>query len=297
MILPWLGDALRAYKFILANGVSVPTRQTVNLGPGFTVTDNPNAQRTDVGVVSSVWKTIFDVDLTAQPTTNLTANGNYTIGGVTMSRQNAAHDRVAMVLTNGTGVQVAPDHTCNYDGSTRTMPLLFIPFSQFTIPGLDWFTKWRLYVDVTDNGAQDLSFPTFGIDTNSLAWSLQVIRGRNTSHDQLIWASILGSTDDTSAELQITKSSSNEVVIVQTRDPFRPEVDVMLGAGGGAWPTPASAAPALSTKSLDLGSGPANLTGTAPGPLGVFFGCSANGNTDPVVATYKRIRLDALTQT
>lgn len=44
----WLDTALGGYTTILLNGVALPRQRTLNLVSGFTATDNPSNQRTDV---------------------------------------------------------------------------------------------------------------------------------------------------------------------------------------------------------------------------------------------------------
>lgn len=119
------------------------------------------------------WTTIRTVDFSAQGSQTLNANQNYVIDGLTFKKENSANDRVAMAVTNGTGLVIKPT-TSDYSAVTRSSPLLWLALSQLGIPDLDWGTQLRIWVQMTDSYA--IGFETdgraiVGVDSDSLLWS------------------------------------------------------------------------------------------------------------------------------
>lgn len=149
----WIADLLVGYKQINQSGVAIPRRNVLNLVSGLTATDNPNTGATDL--VSSAnaptgWQTALDLDFTAETTQSLTTDGNYTIGGLTWTKALSSHDRVAMAVTNGTGLVITPTSGSAFNsGNSRSSPLLQLPLSQLSIPKLDWRMPLRVWIKLT----------------------------------------------------------------------------------------------------------------------------------------------------
>lgn len=75
------------------------------------------------------YQTALSLDLTAQGTVNVSANGSVTIGGLTWTRINAANDFVAMTLASGGLTVEAAQGTHFANGTTVTACGLYIPLT------------------------------------------------------------------------------------------------------------------------------------------------------------------------
>jgi len=105
------------------------------------------------------WITALDCDLTAQGGQVFNANQNYTVCGVSVQKQNTLstngnNEIDAAALLPGIGLRFDPGNSGGYPGLGGTgtgpnygLPRLFIPLSPL-VPGLDWHTQFRLWVQI-----------------------------------------------------------------------------------------------------------------------------------------------------
>lgn len=133
------------------------------------------------------WVTKANVTFAGASDPGLSANGTYTLAGITgVKRENAAHDFVAMSV-GANGVNMQPDVSAySPDGATRTAPLLWIPFSSLGISDADLATAMRLLLRIHDSsqtGFDNGHGVIVGIDTdntNYAAWGRQGTNGGNS---------------------------------------------------------------------------------------------------------------------
>ena len=154
---------------IYSGTIEVGRKPILSFDPNdFLVTSDPTNNRNVSGGAGGrhgwsvrLHKTIFDLDFTAQPFQLLSTNGNHTVGGVTVVKENSNNDGTLTTrIIPGTGACFDPQAGCDYNfGSTyqttsgsRSCPLLRIPFSQFAVlANMSWQTKLRLYVSLAAN--------------------------------------------------------------------------------------------------------------------------------------------------
>lgn len=115
------------------------------------------------------WQTAVDLDFTAQTTQSLATDGNYTIGGVTWTKQNSATDATPMAVTNGTGLVIKPTGSTDIQGPTYTAPLLWAPLSSLLPAAADWTTGLRLWLSLgaACNFSANFDSVVYGISTAS----------------------------------------------------------------------------------------------------------------------------------
>lgn len=108
-------------------------------------------------VYANVWQTALELDFTAQTTQSISSDGSYTIGGYSFTKINSADDRVAMAVTNGTGLVVQPGtagaNGGDYINNIRTLPALTMALSTY-VPNFTLDTPIRVWLyNSADNAA------------------------------------------------------------------------------------------------------------------------------------------------
>ena len=240
------------------------------------------------------WQTVLDLDFTAQTTQTLSPDTTYTIGGLTFTKHNSANETSNTVLTNGTGISFTPSSAGDFINSTRSFPLLFLPFSQLSIPGLDWSTSIRVWAYVS------ASNPTGNFDNSILAvgndsagdWHYAAFRGFNSTQGLWMRRTINASTV-TSGVYGVTLSNSVGQVMGVT-------VDSLWGAQFHGnittqvvppWPTYVRPMNSILDASGTTTDGFAGNAGT-PGAMGVTIGAMRPSSGTAFVSTVARLRVD-----
>lgn len=192
-----------------------------------------------LGPVGRGWITAFDFDFTAQTTQTLGSDGNFNVGGYQWNKSNSANDASAMVVTNGTGLVVQPVANTNYNGSTRTLPALWLPFAQVpALSQLDSSSALRIWAHIASfNGAASFDDAVLAIDSNTLgAMAHQGLRGWGLSgnpgfsgQQQINGNSITGSSTFVSGNTIAFGGTSNVLVIEVDKLMF----GTMKVSGGG----------------------------------------------------------------
>lgn len=238
---------------------------------------------------ASGWQTALDLDFSAQSSQAMGTNGNYTIGGYTWARQNQASDRVAMALTNGSGLIIQPG-TSDYFDSTRTVPLIRLPLSQLSIPNLSWSTRLRIWAYISaDNSAANFDFCGVGIDNDTTTRDFFTVRMFNTTGN-------IGSrknvdnvrTDALTSGL--TLGATNRVLVCELEGVLPSVMRSYYGSyGSGNFPS-------LTTLQSTAGQTVAPLVSvgaTVPDSMGVILLAGrASPSTTLLSVTFARVRVD-----
>lgn len=157
------------------------------------------------------WITAFDLDFSAQSNATFATDGYYTIGGYQFTKGNSANEAASASIINGTGLNFQPASSSDYNGTTRTLPYLWLPFSQFLPTTLDWDTAFRIYVSMgNDNSNVQYDSEVFGVDTNSTLFAFLVKRGQGTTGQgvQMLYDLNGGNTNNFSTDLFTTNSNA-----------------------------------------------------------------------------------------
>lgn len=267
------------------------------------------AAQTAIGVG---WITALDLDLSAQASQSLSANGTYTIGGVAgWKRENAAADRVGMALTNGAGLVIKPNGGA-YDGVLRTAPLLWLPLSSL-FSSVDYSTQFRIWIRATDAygsggvfNAGDQFF--FGMDSDSLVWApytakvgpLQTARTTRRFTAQTATSTILRGSTPVDQTVAATVNNINRLDTGELGAPGK--LAIWWDKTAAAWPVPGASTirpvNVLTTNypstvgtdypnAVNVNSTVALLSG-----MGFVFGCANGGASDFFELTISNIRID-----
>ena len=260
------------------------------------------------------WKTVLEVDFSQQANQTFTADGNFTIAGLTWVKGNSASEATHASIVNGTGLNFKPaSNSSTYNGTTRSLPFLWLSFGQvFQNYGgrFGWNTGLRLWVSIgSDNPTANFDLEIFGFDSNSTALygivyrgftvngqgsgSVVSINGINTAtqqqNDLYTLTSTIGKTyvlEASSPQLHKISLYRTPSILVGTPFPplsiFQPAQVTFMGGTNANTTT--------STGMSDIA--PSGVT--SPSSMGIFLGamCFASGTAFSV--NYQRIRLDAL---
>ena len=121
-------------------------------------------------LATSGWTTALDLDFSSLSTGALTSgNGTKTFGGYsTWVKANSANDATAMAITGGSGLVIVPGSTSDYNGATRTCPIIGLPISS-AITNFDAMRMaLRLWIYTSSvNYAANYDSVVFGFDDGS----------------------------------------------------------------------------------------------------------------------------------
>jgi len=169
-----LVTAVSGTTFTIARGVEGTTAAAHNNGVAVAHILTSGA------LTSSSWATAFDLDFTSFTTATLNggSDGTFTFSGAptgynyTWTKGNSANEATHANIVNGSGLNFQPASTSDYNGPTRSLPYIWLPFAQpfpsATFPNFGWNTKLRLWVAMgTDNLSTSYDDFVFGIDSNS----------------------------------------------------------------------------------------------------------------------------------
>jgi hypothetical protein len=246
-----------------------------------------------------VWRTLFDLDFTAQSNQTFATDTTYTIGNLTWTKENSASETVQhAAIVNGTGLVINAENFSGnaYGGGTRTGPLFRIPLtSLFGSTSFDWSTKLRFFVSegtptITIGNAGNYNF--FGVDSDSTA--LYTIASRGNKDSAVFCVENYNSATQVLAPFGSsgTFGSGNQTWMAEfsglALPPWRMFFQGPLSAG--------AAFPALSTfqsagfQAPSLNEFP---TGKVPANLGLVFGSVApGGGLTTAQYIFQRLRVD-----
>jgi hypothetical protein len=252
------------------------------------------------------WKTVLEVDFSQQPNQTFITDGTYTIAGLTWTKGNSANEATHSSIINGTGLNFQPASTSFYDGGTRTLPYLWLSFSQvFQNYGgrFGWNTGIRLWVSIgSDNPAANFDLEIFGFDSNSDALTGINYRGfvdpSGTGGGSQL--SISGGNTTISLDLYTLSSTSKTYVIEASSPQLHKISSYRAGSISAGTPFPPLSIFQPTTVTF-MGTTKAasmvNIGGTTltnPGSMGILLGGQRDGSGTAFSFNYQRIRLDAL---
>lgn len=269
-------------------------------------------------LASSNWITAFDLDLTALTTGTLNggADGTFTFAGApaaanyTWTKGNSANEATHANIVNGSGLNFQPASTSDDNGGTRTLPYIWLPFSQVfpaaTVPNFGWNTKLRYWVAMgTDNLSASYDDFVFGIDSNSTAFAAFTKRGYGTAGvgspptgSQLFYT-INALNGNNLVTDGFALAAGNKTFLLEYESTAAMWFKTFRGTGLSAGaPFPASSS--LQAVAYDQFAQFPNTTGavfassglTDPRTLGLFLAAQRAGSATALSVFFLRVRLD-----
>lgn len=237
------------------------------------------------------WITVFDLDFTAQTTQTLSPDTTYTIGGYTFTKHNSANEVSNTVLTNGTGIVITPTSSTDMVNSTRSLPLLFLPFSQANIPNLDWESGIRVWMYISAaNPAANFDNTVLAIGNDSTDWTYGALRGFNGTAG--IWLRrTINSSSNASGVFGTTVTGANAQIMSVTVNGLWDSMYHGNLTTGTPWPTYVRPMNSWADGTGAQTDGFAGNAGT-PGAMGVWFGAMRSGSGTSFSSTIARLRID-----
>ncbi len=241
----------------------------------------------------SNWQTALDLDFTAQTTQTLSPDTTYTIGGLKFTKHNSTNEVSSTVLTHGTGIVITPSSSTDLVNSTRSLPLLFLPLSQLSIPNLDWSTGIRVYLYVSaSNPAANFDNSVLMIGNDSTDWSYNVLRGNNST--QGLWLRrTINSSSSATGVFGVTTNNTNNQVMHATVDSLWGNIyhGNLTTQVVPPWPTAVRPMNSFTDSTGGQTDGFAGNAGS-PGAMGVSFGAMRSGSGTAFASTFARLRID-----
>lgn len=262
-------------------------------------------------LASSNWNIAFDLDLSALTTASYNTDGTFTFTGApastnyTWTKGNSSGSTVA--VTNGSGLNFQPASSTDYNGPTRTLPFVWLPFAQVfpaaSFPNFGWNTKLRMWVAMgTDNLTATFDNYVFGMDSNSTGFGCVVKRGFGTvgpQGSQNLYEINAGNTGNFTND-SYTLGAGNKTYMVEFESVSAMWFKTFRGSSltaGQVFPSVSS----LQTATINLYDVAPNTTNVSfattgvTDPLngmGLFLGAQRAGSGTALSVFYLRLRLD-----
>lgn len=234
------------------------------------------------------WTTAYDLDFSAQGTQSLSTDTTYTIDGKVWTKQNSTNDNTAMALTNGSGVVIIPKSTSDYNGATRTLPLLCLPILS-VIPTFDRYSQglrvW-IYTSST-NYAASFDSVSLSIDTLDSTYVLDIKNGFNTTGQGQ--SKYIGTNNvNTSGFVNSAKYIADNVQMLQADLVWGIRLTGFSGTYSSGWP----AISAMHSHASATLSNPAQGADAGQLPLSTCIGAQRAASGTALSVTIARIRWD-----
>lgn len=245
------------------------------------------------------WKTIFDLDFTAQTPASLPTDGPVSVGGIAFTKINSANETVHAAIGLA-GLVLTPSSTSDYNGSIRTLPGLWLALSQLLPANYDWDSPIRVYTSLTNNNTASYDGACVALDHNDVTTFGFVAKyGYQLGGVTGVATQVQYNSSNAGYNIQTFANSTSTTLVVDCAQGLAGNsVTALVGAAyaGGAWP----AAQALLT-------GPrATLTNSTVSPnqyagghpvtsWGVLLGAQRAGSATALVIAYNRLRIDVKT--
>lgn len=112
-------------------------------------------------------QTALDIDFSSLPNQTFLTDGSYVVAGKTWTKSNSTNDQSPMAIVNGQGLVIQPKSTSDYNGGTRTFPMLSTPLLGLD-PTLPLGARVRCYMHVSaQNITANYDNAVMGIDSGS----------------------------------------------------------------------------------------------------------------------------------
>jgi hypothetical protein len=236
-------------------------------------------------------QTVLDMDFTVLGTQLFSANQSYTIGGLSWTKFNTASEQNPAALDN-TGITFTPLSASDYNGATRTIPGLHLPFYQF-IPGFRADMGVRIWAyNSANNGTASFDNAVLAVDTNSTSYGYIIKRGFGTTGQgsQTYLGANAVNISGFISDL-FTMSLSNNVMVLEIPSITGSHWRSFRGSyTGGYWPL----MEALTQHNSYTFNATVNTTGVTPQSLGVVLAGQRAASGSPFSCKFARLRVDLL---
>ena len=239
------------------------------------------------------FKTYLDLDFTAQSNQTVSADGAFTLGGMTWTKGNSANEATHLTITNGTGAVFKPTSTSDYNGTTRTLPYMWLPFNQIGgLEALNWQSRIRVWLNISaDNIAANYDDSVLAIDNNSTTFTFTMKRGIGTNGNG--FQSQCGvSPNNNFVGANFTLGTANRIQVLDI-DFSRSSFTAFLGSNATLWPDPSALAMGAIQTTGNV-SYAANGYSNPFSTMGVMIGVQRATSGTSLSITIANLRVDVL---
>ncbi len=224
-------DEVKPSEFYPSTGIEF-------ISPGGAPADGqPLGIQVSSSVIGQNWKTLVDIDFTAQTNQTFDTDGNYTIGGITFTKvltadeYNSNHPKII----NGTGLQFCP--TTGTNRGISAAPSMRIPFSQFaaltdfTIPLRITFSLGAVSAASQAYGAVQVDYYSTSNTTRFVTVDASSLNstGTGSSYDLVNVARVVAGSS--TAEVDAQTWSDHNAQVIQLPRGFAPVSTQLVSAG------------------------------------------------------------------
>lgn len=242
------------------------------------------------------WQTAASVSFAGLTDPGLASNGTYTLAGLSVKRENAANDRVAMSV-GADGISLSPNISQYLpSGNVRTAPLLW-----FTIPvALDWTSGVRLSIRISSSSQSAFDnghYVYIGIDSDSTAYASWCGQGTNTFLGRLFGSGVAVNGGGLFSNRAAGGAASTGAFVLTCEIPAilkaQSESMALYRDGVAAWPDMTTLAPVVGASSyrspFDVVN-PSNVAVSAR--LGIIIAADSPSAADAYTVTISDLRVD-----
>ena len=243
----------------------------------------------------NTFKTYLDLDLTIQSNQNINADGTFTLAGMTWTKGNSTNEATHLAITNGTGAIFKPAATSDYQGTTRTLPYIWLPLIQIGgLESLNWQSRIRYWVNVSaDNCAADYDDSVIALDNNANSFTYQSKRGFQAQISAIGLVGECGvNPNNNGFGTNLVLGAANRVVMMDI-DLSRFSFSLFYGSNTSIWPATSSLTYA-GTQTIGNVGLTANGYSSPASTLGLTMGAQRATSATSLSITYANVRLDVL---
>lgn len=246
-------------------------------------------------IKTGVYQTYLDFNFAAQSTQNVNSDGAFTLGGMTWTKGNSTNEATHLSITNGSGAVFLPTSTSSYEGTTRTLPYMWLPFNQIGgLPTLNWHSKIRVWANISaDNCTASGDNSVLAIDNNSPGslFFYTMLRGYNTTQNASGYQTGSGASPGTpTISSGLTLGTGNRVMMLDI-DICRTSMSILVGSNATVWPDPS----AMNLMCVSTIAGTNLATSGVINPfstMGVLLGAQRNSSSTSLSITIANLRVD-----
>jgi len=247
-------------------------------------------------VPSTIYRTVYDINFTAESSQTFSADQNYTMGGATWVKQGTSYEDSAASVGSG-GLVIRPNQTSDWNitGSGRNLPMLKLPiknaFSGFSMP-----SRLRVWAyNPSNDAANNYEDAVITVGSGDSTLEFVVKRGRGLSGNGLSPA--YTSTvvrGNNYLDNVMTLGTSNDVIVFDIPSLYMANFKVYYGAyTANGWPGLGSMSLALPWDYYASNLVSASiLTALASDKVSVCLGAQRSGSGTAYTVRFDRLRID-----
>jgi len=241
------------------------------------------------------WTTLTDIDFTTLANQTFATDGTYTVAGLTATKGNSVNDATAMAIVSGTGLNIIPAATGDWNGTTRTAPYLSFVMTDLA-PGYYINLPIRIWLYLKTNNitaagqAAGFFLDNFGTSTTDVQVSQSWVNSSGTKsiNNGTVIAGASATFQQVASPIDTT---DNVMVFEMPNGRFNSVLASYKGAYSSGWPSPTTLIPIIRGGTV-TGVLTTDVVTGLPSRLGIMGRRAGSGTA--VSFTIGRLRVEAI---